>query len=164
MPETVPPFRLAGSARSMIRALRPRQGNGGLSREQIVTALYRALLGREPDPEGLAIYVEHLVSERAMEVGLRGLLVSAEFRSRMLGALLPVAELPDLTRSMPGRYQQASINGASMVVYRAEADDDVALMQSLIQQHRYYDRFDVWSPIIDLDKEVTAAIAVGLGA
>src|SRR5205823_1200492 len=141
MPETVPPFRLAGSARSMIRALRPRQGNGGLSREQIVTALYRALLGREPDPEGFAIYVEHLVSERAMEVGLRGLLASPEFRSRMLGALVPVAELPDLTRSMPERYGRAIFNGVPTVVYRAESDDDIVLMQSLIERYRYYDRF-----------------------
>jgi SAM-dependent methyltransferase len=37
-------------------------------------------------------------------------------------------------------------------------------MARLIERHRYYDAFGVWSPIIDLDKEITAAIVAGLGA
>ena len=38
------------------------------------------------------------------------------------------------------------------------------LMESLIQRHRYYDGLGVWSPFIDLDKEITAALVRGLGA
>ena len=43
-------------------------------------------------------------------------------------------------------------------------DADIARMASLIDKHRFYDRFGVWSPVIDPDKEITAAIVRGLGA
>ena len=51
-----------------------------------------------------------------------------------------------------------------MTVYLARTDADIALMASLIDRHRFYDRFGVWSPVIDHDKEITAAIVRGLGA
>lgn len=164
MPEQSFQFRQLPSVRSAMRSLRTRLLGGVLSREQIVTALYRGLLGREPDPEGMATYVEHLDSGIALEAGLRAFVDSAEFRARMMAALVPRVELPDLTRSMPDRYERVDVNGAAMTVFRGESDEDVALMQSLIEQHRYYDRFDVWSPVIDPDKEVTASIVLGLGA
>lgn len=37
-------------------------------------------------------------------------------------------------------------------------------MESLIQRHRYYDRFDAWSPVIEIDKQIIATVAHGLGA
>jgi len=51
-----------------------------------------------------------------------------------------------------------------MTVYVARTDADVSLMGSLMDQHRFYDRFGVWSPVIDRDKEITATIVRGLGA
>jgi SAM-dependent methyltransferase len=51
-----------------------------------------------------------------------------------------------------------------MTVYVARSDADIALMASLLDRHRFYDRFGVWSPVIDHDKEVTAAIVRGLQA
>jgi SAM-dependent methyltransferase len=51
-----------------------------------------------------------------------------------------------------------------MTVFVARTDRDIALMASAIDQHRFYDRFGVWSPVIDHDKEITAAIVRGLGA
>ena len=51
-----------------------------------------------------------------------------------------------------------------MTVYVARNDADIALMVSLIDKHRFYDRFGVWSPVIDPDKEIIAAIVRGLGA
>ncbi len=51
-----------------------------------------------------------------------------------------------------------------MTVYVARSDADIALMASLIDKHRFYDRFGVWSPVIDPDKDITAAIVRGLGA
>ena len=51
-----------------------------------------------------------------------------------------------------------------MTVCVARSDADIALMASLLDRHRFYDRFGVWSPVIDHDKEVTAAIVRGLQA
>lgn len=149
----------------LVGALRPRPGKPAAPcPEEIVTALFQGLLEREPDPGGLAAHVEHLNSGRALADVIRGYLASAEFRARMMAALVPRAELPDLTQSMPDRYERQTADGSPITLYRAAGADEIALMQSLIERHRYYDRFDVWSPVIDLDKRVTARIVLGLQA
>ena len=51
-----------------------------------------------------------------------------------------------------------------MTIYVARTDPDIALMASLIEQHRFYDQLGVWSSVIDRDKKITAAIVRGLGA
>jgi SAM-dependent methyltransferase len=51
-----------------------------------------------------------------------------------------------------------------MTVYVARIDGDIASMESLIDRHRFYDQFGVWSPVIDNDKKITTAIVRGLGA
>ncbi len=72
--------------------------------------------------------------------------------------------MPDLKASMPERYQTQWVAGVPLTVYLARSDKDIALMASLIDRHRFYDQFGVWSPVIDGDKEITAAIVLGLGA
>jgi 2-polyprenyl-3-methyl-5-hydroxy-6-metoxy-1,4-benzoquinol methylase len=130
----------------------------------VATALYRGILGREPDPIGLSGKVEQLRSGPVLEQVIRTFIESAEFRSRMLKAAVPTLVLPDLTRLMPEKYRREATGGVASTVYVAERDDDIDRMVALIERHRYYDAFGVWSPVIDLDKEVTAAIVRGLGA
>jgi Methyltransferase domain len=130
---------------------------------QIATALYRGLLAREPDPAGLKDQVERLRCEPLDQV-IRNFIASPEFRSRFLEHLVPPVELPDLRASFPDRYENQETGRGRIPVYVAHAASDIDLMASLINEHRFYDRFGVWSPVIDLDKEITATIVRSLGA
>jgi SAM-dependent methyltransferase len=137
---------------------------GSLAPERVAIALYRGILERKPDVAGFAEKVELLRSGKALERVIRTLIRSPEFRSRFVRSLVPVVPLPDLKASIPDRYEVQSVAGAPVAVYVAGGDADISLMASLIDKHRFYDRFGVWSPVIDPDKEITAAIVRGLGA
>jgi SAM-dependent methyltransferase len=135
-----------------------------LSPEQVAAALYRGILEREPDSDGFQAYVQLLRSGQPLERAIRSVIASPEFRSRILEVAIPVTPLPDLRASIPTGYETQSVAGAPMTVYIARTDADIALMASLIDKHRFYDRFGVWSPVIDHDKRISAAIVRGLGA
>jgi SAM-dependent methyltransferase len=137
---------------------------GGFSPEQVVTALYRAILDREPDVAGFEHNVNGLRFEQSLERMIRSFVASPEFRSQFARSVVPPAPVPDLKTLIPGRYETQLVGTAPMTVYVARSDADISLMASLIDQHRFYDRFGVWSPAIDRDKEITAAIVRGLGA
>jgi len=158
-------FTLSRAARAL-RCAATAWSSGGelLSAEQITTALYRGILEREPDPIGFSHSVDLLRSEAMLEDLVRTFISSPEFRSRLLRAAVPSVELPDLTQVMPEMYRSESPGDPKKTVYTAKTDADIAHMARLIERHRYYDAFGVWSPIIDLDKEITAAIVAGLGA
>jgi SAM-dependent methyltransferase len=130
----------------------------------VATALYRGILEREPDSDGFRLNVKLLRSGQALERVIRSFVISPEFRSRILAGFVPVTPLPDLRASLPGSYETQSVGGVPMTVYLARTDADIALMASLIDRHRFYDRFGVWSPVIDHDKKISAAIVRGLGA
>jgi 2-polyprenyl-3-methyl-5-hydroxy-6-metoxy-1,4-benzoquinol methylase len=136
----------------------------GLTPEEVATALYRGILERDPDPEGFQNQIEALRSGRFLKQIVQSFVASQEFRSRILESLIPMAALPDLRATMPDSYQTELVEGSPITVYVARADDDIVAMCNLIQRHRYYDRFGVWTPMIDYDKVVTAAIVRGLGA
>jgi SAM-dependent methyltransferase len=135
-----------------------------LSPEQIAAALYRGILEREPDADGFRAYLEVLRSGQPLDRVIRSFIASPEFRSRILEVLVPSAPLPDLRAAMPTGYELQSVAGAPMTVYIARTNADIARMASLIDKHRFYDRFGVWSPVIDRDKRISAAIVRGLGA
>lgn len=134
------------------------------SSEHVATALYRGILQREPDPTGFQDNVGLLRSGQPLDRVIRNFVTSPEFRSRILEGVVPVTPLPDLRVSNPDGYEAQSVAGATKMVYVARSDADIALMALLIDRHRYYDRFGVWSPVIDHDKKITAAIVRGLGA
>jgi hypothetical protein len=134
------------------------------SPEQVATALYRGILEREPDPAGFMAYVDHLRCGRPLEHLIRSFIASSEFRTRFVQMVVPSAPLPDLRASFPDKYETQLVRGGPMSIYVARTDDDIALMESLIGRHRFYDQLGVWSPVIDYDKKTTAAIARGLGA
>jgi SAM-dependent methyltransferase len=152
------------AARHAVAFFRSQPGcKGGHTSENIVTALYRGVLDREPDLAGFADHLNLLNHGRLLEV-IRGFVGSPEFRARFIRSLVPVSPLPDLKVLLSDHYETQSVAGAPATVYVARSDEDIALMSSLIERHRYYDRFGVWSPVIDHDKEITAALVRGLGA
>jgi len=132
--------------------------------KEVATALYRGILERDPDSTGLQDHIEFLHSGMLLEQMVRAFVASKEFRSRILEGLVPVTPLPDLRAAMPDMYQSQPVDGSPMTVYVACADEDITRMQRLIEKHGYYDRFGVWTPLIDGDKVITAAIVRGLGA
>ena len=134
-----------------------------LSPEGIATSLYRGMLGRDAEPAGLNDVAGQLRCGAPLEQLVQGFISSPEFRARMIRSLAPAVELPDLTRLMPDHYE-LPMGPGSPTLYVAKSDADISLMETLIQKHRFYDRFGVWSPVIDLDKMITAAIVRGLGA
>jgi SAM-dependent methyltransferase len=153
------------AAGAFLRATRARLSREDvLSPERIATALYRGILEREPDPVGLSDKVSLLRSGSMLEHVIRTLISSPEFRLRLLQAAVPAIELPDLTQAMPEMYRKETLGDIAATVYTAQTDLDIARMAMLIERHRYYDAFGVWSPVIDLDKEITAGIVRGLGA
>lgn len=135
-----------------------------LSPERIATALYRGILEREPDAAGFRDKVHHLRAGQPLEWVVRSFVGSPEFRSLFARSSVPSAPIPDIRASMPERYETQCVAGKPMTVYIAHSDADIAMMASLIDRHRFYDRFGVWSPVIDRDKQITAAIVRGLGA
>ncbi len=83
-------------------------GADGYSRaeaEFIATALYRALLGRGPDREGLEAATAEIERGR-LKAQVRGMLTSAEFRQKASG-LSAVALLDRLYRGLLGRTPDA---------------------------------------------------------
>jgi hypothetical protein len=137
---------------------------GGLPPERVAIALYRGILERKPDVAGFSEKVDRLRSGKALEQVVRTFIASAEFRSRFIQTLVPPAPMPDLNASIQDKYETQLVHGSPITVYVARTDADITLMASLIDRHRFYDRFGVWSPVIDYDKEITAAIVRGLGA
>jgi Methyltransferase domain/Domain of unknown function (DUF4214) len=134
------------------------------SSEQVATALYRGIFEREPDPRGLADKVVRLRFGTPLEKVVRTFIGSPEFRTRFVQVLVPSAAMPDLRVSFPDKYETQLVRGGAMTIYLANTVADIALMESLIARHRFYDQFGVWSPVIDRDKKITAAIVRGLGA
>jgi len=155
----------SGMLGSLIGRARVRlKRGGGLTPEEVATALYRGFLERDPDPAGLHHQIEALRSGKFLEQIVRAFAASQEFRSRILESLVPVTPLPDLRAAMPDTYQTQFVGGSPITVYVACADEGITRMCNLIERHRYYDRFGAWTPMIDYDKIITAAIARGLGA
>jgi SAM-dependent methyltransferase len=134
------------------------------SPEHVATALYHGILDRDPDLAGFTLNVDHLRSGRSLDRVVRTFIASPEFRSRFTQTLAPPASMPNLRAPNSESYETQLVRGTPMTVYVARTDADIASMESLIDRHRFYDQFGVWSSVIDNDKKITAAIVRGLGA
>ncbi|MEP7042464.1 MAG: methyltransferase domain-containing protein [Dokdonella sp.] len=131
------------------------------SAEQLVTELYRGLLGREPDPGGLRSHVDAMNAGAPLGEIARGMTESEEFSKKQGYLRVLPAQLPDLVALHPQRYR-LNDDGSSTFSVRDDADFD--WLERMIHEHRYYDSFGVWSPVVDIDKRVIAALVTGLGA
>jgi hypothetical protein len=135
-----------------------------LSSQEIAKAVFCGILERDPDIADRRRWAGFFRSGAALEHTIRTLIGSAEFQTRMLKLMVPAVELPDLTRLMPDMYQIQHIGHGPLRVYAGRSDQDIIRLASLIEQHRYYDRFGAATPVIDLDKQITAAVIRALGA
>jgi hypothetical protein len=135
-----------------------------LKSQEIAQAVFRGILDRDPDMGDRRRWAGFFRSGAALEHTIRVLIGSAEFQTRMLKTLVPAVELPDLTRLMPDMYQIEQITDGALRVYTGRTDEDITRLVELIERHRYYDRFGAATPVIDLDKQITASIIQALGA
>lgn len=129
--------------------------------EALITELYRGILGREPDSGGLRSHAAALRSGVALADVARSMISSDEFSQQQKYLRVPPTELPDLTERFPQRYRRNPDGSSTLAVSDDREFDE---LENAIHEHRYYDSFGVWSPVIDIDKRVTAALVAGLGA
>jgi SAM-dependent methyltransferase len=128
---------------------------------ETVKALDQGILGRLPDAEG-AIHHLNLLSQGTQLADLmRHMIASEEFKSKNAPASLNKIILPDLTALYPEKYSKKAGDHS---IFNAHSEEEFRFIESMIVRHRYYDAPGVWSPEINLDKRVTAAIVRSLGA
>ena len=127
--------------------------------------IYRGVLNREPDPEGLIQLSAALRRGSSLETAIREMIGSDEFRELRGAQLLKLSDLPNITSIMPQQYSvQTGLDGHSHNVFAVKHDSDFDMFERLIVEHRFYDYFGGWGYTIDLDKRVAAAIVRGLDA
>jgi SAM-dependent methyltransferase len=129
--------------------------------EDLVAELYRGLLGREADAQGLRTHADALRSGVPLAVVARGLAGSEEFAKKQGYLRVQPPRLPDLAALRPAHYHR---NADGSTTFAAQEDADFDWIEAMILEHRYYDSFGVWSPVVDADKRVIAALVEGLGA
>jgi len=145
---------------SRLRSLWRRDAAVSASPEQLVIELYRGLLGREPDAGGLRTHADALDAGVPLAELARNMVGSEEFNKKQGYLRVPAALLPDLVELHPQRYRR---NDDGSTTFRVDDDADFDWLERMILEHRYYDSFGVWSPVIDIDKRVIAALVAGLG-
>jgi SAM-dependent methyltransferase len=122
--------------------------------------MYQGILERPADEAGLNGFVHALRAGVPLSQLLHDMIGSPEFLSRH-PIVVGRPDLPDLTVLYPQKYVRKSQH---YTVFKASSDEDFNLLESLIVRHRFYDNFDVYSPRIDIDKQITAAVIESLGA
>lgn len=131
-----------------------------LSDEAFVGRVYRELLEREPDPEGLRSSLSGLAGGSARADVIRRVVASEEYRGPALRRYFP---LTDLRRLRPERYGLIANPGDEpAVVFTAGEPADFDWMESAILDGGYYDKPGVWSFGIDTDKRLMAEIVASL--
>jgi SAM-dependent methyltransferase len=130
--------------------------------EDVVVALYRGVLGREPDEEGLRSHLRALRGGEPLSRIVSGFISCDEFAAKRPRVRTQAEiELPDLTRLFSEKYIE---KGVDFSIFLADDDADFGLLESVIHTYGYYTAMDVYFAAIDIDKKVTAAIIRGLGA
>jgi len=129
--------------------------------EELIVAAYEAILGRDPDESGFSNGVMAINRGMTLVDFLRNMINSDEFAQQKKILRIDKSELPDLTTWRPGQYSRLD-DGST--IYFAQSDADFEFLEASIKDHHYYDNLGVWSPSIDLDKRLIAAIVAGLGA
>jgi SAM-dependent methyltransferase len=127
----------------------------------VLKQLYLGIMGRDADEGGLDTYRNALRNGMPLSDIVVQLLSSPEYKSNHQLQIAPSVALPDLTKIYAEKYARSEGNGW---IFKASSDSDFRLMESLIRKHRYYESLGAWTPVIDLDKRVTASIVKGLGA
>ena len=139
----------------------PRQVDD-LTDEQFIELVYSKWLGRDPDPEGRANYLQHLKAGNSRASLLLDFAESPEFAFRIVRdhihdyiRVLPIME------ERPDRYrvERDRSGGEPRRVFVVGEDSDFDWLERKIVENGYYERPGVWSFFIDEDKRLMADIA-----
>lgn len=132
-----------------------------------MTGAYRELLGRDPDPEGLATHLAAMAGGMTREEVTAALAASPEHAAHVAaerGVRVPGDDsLPDLTAERPDRYELGvDLHGRTLLAFRAEGPDDFDWLERRIVETGYYDHDGVWSLEIDQDKRLMAELVASV--
>ena len=147
------------------RAVAPLRRNGDAA---FLEQAYAELLGRPPDPDGRATYLQAM-ARGAMTRGdvALDLAASAEHREhaarnrgvRVFGS----PSLPDLTGERADRYELGvDLLGRELLAFNVGDPSDFDWLERRIRETGYYDHDGVWTLDIDLDKRVMAELIASL--
>jgi SAM-dependent methyltransferase len=131
-----------------------------LSDRNFLELVYREILGREIDRDGLAIYTKLLHERRNRWEVILFLIRSEEFTNRVLSDNLPPV---DIKSRKPENYRQAEDRrtGRPVLTFEARLSEDFDWLEQMIRETDYYERPGVWSFDLDRDKKVMAEILTG---
>jgi len=136
--------------------------NEMISFSDAIREVYKGVYGRDVDRSGYALFVARLKAGTPLSSVIGDLINSPEFsKKRDVIPYRSEIRLPDLTKIYPEKYSRSE---TEFSVFAASSEEDFALLESLMIKYRYYDSMEAYSPIIDLDKLVTASIVIGLKA
>lgn len=139
-----------------------RLGRAGTADAAFVTATFSELLGRTPDPDGLANAIVELQRGTARQDFALGVIRSPEGRNRERSTIAGLAYLPDLLTRQPLRYELArstgNATGRPVPALRARTAEDIDWAEEMIREHGYYEMPNAWHLEVDTDKQVLAQI------
>lgn len=131
-----------------------------MDESEIVRAIFQGALGRALDKTQLEHWAKALRNGHPLSDMVARVVSSEEFKGRQQPKL-EASPLPDLTAIYSTRYSYLPPNDT---IFHARDNEGIELMEALIDRHRYYEHQNVWHPVVDLDKRVTASIIQGMGA
>jgi hypothetical protein len=128
-----------------------------LSDRSFLELVYREIMGREIDPDGLAIYTRLLHEGRNRWEVILHLIRSGEFSNRVLSDNLPPA---DIKSRKPEHYRLAEDirTKRPVLTFEARLNEDFDWLEQMIREAGYYERPGVWSFDLDMDKMIMAEI------
>ena len=128
-----------------------------MSDRDFLEFVYREILDREIDPEGMATYTRLLEQGQTRWEVLMFLIHSGEFTNRVLSDNLPP---PNIKSLKPKNYVQAtdSRTARQALIFEARQSADFDWLEQMIRETGYYERPGVWSFDLDMDKKVLAEI------
>jgi 2-polyprenyl-3-methyl-5-hydroxy-6-metoxy-1,4-benzoquinol methylase len=132
----------------------------GLSDEAFVDRAYWTLMGRAPDPGGLATLLEVLAEGAPRADVVRRVVRSEEYREHALPQYFP---LEDLRALRPEAYfERRNEEPGTWVLFQAKSPDDFDWLEAAILEGGYYDRPGVWRLAIETDKRLMAELVASL--
>jgi 2-polyprenyl-3-methyl-5-hydroxy-6-metoxy-1,4-benzoquinol methylase len=128
-----------------------------MSDRNFLELIYRELLGREIDPDGIATYTRLLDEGRNRWEIILFLIHSGEFTNRVLLDNLPPE---DIKSRKPKNYMMAEdmITKRQILTFEAGQSVDFDWLEQMIRDRGYYERPGIWSFDLDMDKKIMAEI------
>jgi 2-polyprenyl-3-methyl-5-hydroxy-6-metoxy-1,4-benzoquinol methylase len=123
-----------------------------LDDETFLRNIYRELLHREIDPDGLSGCLHRLAQgEDRFSIAFT-IVASAECRDRVRSSQPPLPSRRNLVAAKPFKYN----NSDELLIFTVSADADYDWLERMILENHYYEAPGPWGYDIDLDKRILA--------